>query len=276
MNVDKENTPEISIIMPVYNTEKYVGQAIESVLSQSFKDFEFIIIDDCSTDTSYQICEQYAKKDTRIRLYRNNENKGISYTRNALIDLSQGRYIAIQDSDDISSMDRLHICYGFLEKNPNYAVVSGSNIIIDATWKIIWKRIYKNNIEKIILKKSPVSQASCMFKKVIFEEVGWYDCSLNYWEDYDLWLRMYARGYKIYNLDFVLLWYRISQWQSKMTHLITTLKNTIYIQKRASEKYNMKVKLSDQLYWYLEKILLYFPEKLIFFLFRCMHYKEWK
>ena len=263
---------KVSVIMPVYNTEKYVAEAIESILNQTFKDFEFIIIDDCSTDWSYQICKEYAKKDKRIRLFRNDKNMGISFTRNKLIELANTNYIACQDSDDVSESNRLELTYNFLVNNPDYWVVSWNNIIIDEEWKIIWYRKYSNNIEKIILKKSPISQPSSMFRKDVFWEVGWYDKNLNYWEDYDLWCKMYAKNYKIKNLDKYLLRLRIRRWQTKSDKLKQTIKNTIFIQKRANKEYWIKASLSDKIYWLLESLLLLLPSSLILFLFKKLEY----
>ncbi len=268
--------PKISVIMPVFNTEKYLDDSIQSILNQSFCDFEFIIVDDCSTDTSFEICEKYAKKDKRIQLYRNKKNMWISFTRNRLISLSQTNYIATQDSDDISEKERLKLCYEFLENNKNYAVVSGNNTIIDEAWKIIWCRKYSDHIENTILKKSPISGASSLFRKDVFEKVWWYDATLNYGEDYDLWLRLFANSYKIKNLQENLLQYRVRKWQTKSNKLKETLKNTLFIQKRAITKYKIKASFSDRVYHFLEKILLLFPDFLILWLFKKLEYKTWK
>ncbi|USN57519.1 MAG: glycosyltransferase family 2 protein [Candidatus Peribacteria bacterium] len=116
-------TPLISVIMPVYNTERFVGEAIESILNQTFTDFEFIVIDDGSTDSSREIIQHYAQQDQRIRAFQNEENKGISYTRNKLIELTNTNYIATQDSDDISLPQRLELSYNYLENHPKCAVV---------------------------------------------------------------------------------------------------------------------------------------------------------
>lgn len=93
--------PLVSIITPLYNSEKYIAETIESVLAQTYSNWEMIIVDDCSKDNSTKIVEEYQKKDRRIKLYRNEINKGVSYTRNRAIDLSQGKYIAFLDSDDL-------------------------------------------------------------------------------------------------------------------------------------------------------------------------------
>ncbi len=271
-----KNNPKISVIMPVYNTDKFVWEAIESILKQSFKDFEFIIIDDCSTDQSYQVCNEYAKNESRIRLYRNKENIWISETRNKLIELCKGEFIATQDSDDISVNNRLKLSFDFLIQNHDYAVVSGNNIIVNQVWKTIGARIYSNNIKKTILKKSPVSQPSSMFVKNVFIQVGWYDRSINYGEDYDLWLKIYSVGYKIKNLDKFLIKYRLHGNQTKSTKLRQTLKNTIFIQKRAINKYKIKASLSDYIYLFLEKCLLFLPEKFVLFFFKKTAYKNAK
>ena len=97
--------PRISVIMPLYNAEKYVEQAINSILNQTYQDFELIIVDDKSTDKSYEICRRI--KDKRIRLFQNNCNFGISQTRNIALQHTNGEYIAIMDDDDIAPLYRL-------------------------------------------------------------------------------------------------------------------------------------------------------------------------
>ena len=266
----------ISVIMPVYNTEKYVWEAIESILNQSFKDFEFIIVDDCSRDNSYKICEEYSKKDNRIKLYKNEKNKWISFTRNKLINISITNYIVSQDSDDISEKDRLKLSFIFLKNNKDYAVVSWNNIIINEKSEITWYRKYSNNLEKIILKKSPISQPSSMFKKNVFLEVWWYNKNLNYGEDYDLWLKFYSKWYKIKILDENLLKYRIRLGQVKKSKLKETIKNTIFIQKRAVKEYWIKDTFWDKVYFMLENILLYLPSSFVMFLFKKIEYKKFR
>ena len=91
----------VSIIMPVYNVEKYIRQSIESVINQTYKDWELLIMDDCSKDSSYQIMEEYAAKDERIKIQRAEKNKGVVKVRNSLTQMANGRYIAFLDSDDL-------------------------------------------------------------------------------------------------------------------------------------------------------------------------------
>lgn len=115
--------PEISVLMPMYNAEQYVLEAVNSILNQSFIDFEFIIIDDCSTDRTFEIVKNI--EDDRIRLFRNDENLKISATLNKGLDLAKGKYLARMDADDISRPNRLEIQYQYLESNPHIDMCGG-------------------------------------------------------------------------------------------------------------------------------------------------------
>jgi len=266
-------TSKISIIMPVYNTEKYVWEAIENILSQTFTDFEFIIIDDASTDKSYEICKKYAEKDSRMKLFKNEVNMWISFTRNKLISLTNTNYIASQDSDDISELDRLELSYNFLENNWDYWAISWNNLIIDENSTIIWKRFYSDNIKNIILKKSPLSNPSSMFKKDIFIKLWWYEEWLNYWEDYDLWLKMHFNWYKLKVLNNFLLKLRIRKWQTKSSKLKETLRNTIKLQRKYINLW-LKPSFWDRFYIFSEQILLFLPNIVILKLFKILEYRN--
>ena len=124
---------KVSILMPMYNSEKYIKESIDSILNQDYKNFELIIVDDGSRDSSVKIVEKY--NDSRIILYKNIENKGLPYTRNKLLNLSSGEYIALLDSDDIALKNRIKTQVEFLEKNKNIDIV-GSSAIIFGKYKI--------------------------------------------------------------------------------------------------------------------------------------------
>ncbi len=116
-------SPKVSVLMPAYNVEKYIGEAIDSVLNQTFTDFEFIIINDGSTDNTAKIIKQYAKKDKRIRFIDRQINKGFIATLNECLDNAIGEYVAKMDSDDISLPARLEKQVSFLERFPNIGMV---------------------------------------------------------------------------------------------------------------------------------------------------------
>ena len=109
----------VSIITPNYNCEKYISQTIESVLAQTYANWEMIIVDDCSTDNSYQIALEYAKKDKRIHVYKNEINSGAAKSRNVAIQMAQGDYVAFLDSDDLWAPEKLEKQLNFM-KNNNY------------------------------------------------------------------------------------------------------------------------------------------------------------
>ena len=264
----KNNKPLVSVIMPVYNTKDFVWEAIESILNQTFEEFEFIIVDDWSTDGSYEICEEYAKKDKRIRLYKNEKNSWVAYTKNRLIELSTTDYLASQDSDDVSTQNRLKLQYKFLEEHKEYAVVWWDNIIIDEEWKVIWHRSYSDDIRNVILKKSPVSHPTTMMRKSDFLSVWWYS-KVKYVEDYDLWIKFYTQWYKIKNINKDLLKYRIRKWAQKW-HVKETIRWTLNCQKKAYEK--IKPSFSDRAYHICLWCLTLLPNKVIMELFKLVTY----
>lgn len=266
--------PLVSVIMPVYNTKQWVCEAIESILNQTFKDFEFIIVDDFSDDWSYEICQKYAEKDKRIKLYRNDKNEWLCYTRNKLIELTNTDYIASQDSDDISKKNRLELEYRFLLDNSEYSVVWWNCEIIGENWKKIWLRRYSDNIPGTILKKSPIANPTSMFRKSNLYKVWWYTNNkiLDGTEDYDLWLNLYSHWYWIKNLKEFLLEYRIRKWQTK-SDIKKILKSTIYIQKKYIKLW-VKASFSDKIYILCEHILLLLPNRFINFLFKKLTYRK--
>ncbi len=271
---------KVSVVMPVYNTEKYVWEAISSILSQTFSDYEFIIIDDCSSDNTYNICKEYSEKDSRVKVYKNKYNIWVVKTRNELFKKvdNSSKYIAIMDADDISNPDRLLKQYQFLEKNKDISVLWWSIEIIDYNSEVIWYRKYPNNFKKVsssILKKSPFAQPSVMIRKIDLLKVWYYNIDFERCQDYELWFRFFDLWYKLTNIDDYLIKYRVFEWQWKSKHLKLTLKNTIKIQ----SKYIYKKKyfnINSFIYHNLLKIITIFPNSVILKLFKILEYKNAK
>lgn len=271
--------PLVSVIMPVHNSERYVGAAIESILAQSYSNFEFIIIDDCSTDTSWDIIQKYAKKDTRIKAVRNEKNLKIVKTRNKGFRLANkdAKYYAIMDSDDISLPKRLEKQVQFLEMHASYGAVGGHNIIINSQGKTIGYRRYTTSwraIKRSITRVDPLSQPSTMIRAEAIKKVGPYNERYTRCQDYELWLRI-ATIYKITNLDTYLLQYRISETQGKSTHLKKTLKFTLEIQKKwlFHKKF---FRIENALYHIGLRALLVMPKQTILKLFKLISYTKEK
>lgn len=200
--------------MPVYNGEKYLKASIESVLSQSFHDLEFLAIDDGSTDSSKNIIEEYQKKDNRIVYLKNKENIGLQKTLNKGLSFCKGEYIARIDSDDIwCDGDKLRKQINFLEKNPDYALIgTDMEMIGESGEKIQTVRFKKSDAEirNSILFSSPFAHPSVLINMKALQKMGFYSTEEKHRnvEDYELWLRL-GMKYKFANLHDISLKYRI-------------------------------------------------------------------
>lgn len=195
---------EISVIMGVYNDEKYLSKAIKSVLEQSYCNFEFIICNDCSIDKSEEIIKKFQEKDDRIIYLKNKQNLGLATTLNKCIDNASGKYIARMDSDDISLPNRLQAQHDFLEKHLEFDVVGTLAYFIDEYDKAYKKFNRMENVElKDGVKKSQIIHPTAMIRKSALLNVNKYSVNKNTQraEDYDLWCKILEKGGKIKNLQ---------------------------------------------------------------------------
>jgi len=206
----RKERPKVTVLMSVYNGAKYIREAIDSILNQTFKDFEFLIIDDGSTDSSAEIIRSYS--DPRIRLIQNEKNIGLTRSLNNCVKLARGEYIARQDADDISFPHRLERQVRFLDEHENVGVVSSSIVKINeggeeiGTWRLSTDNdVIKQNLMRDI---NQFSHPSSMFRKKCAERVGAYREQLKASEDYDLWLRI-AEEFEVSNIKEPLCKYRV-------------------------------------------------------------------
>ena len=192
---------KISVLIPVYNVEKFVEEAIGSILNQSYKDLEIIIIDDFSTDSTPDLIQNLCAEDDRILFLRNNKNEGIVYTLNKAFKVSTGKYILRMDGDDISAYDRVEKKLQFLESNKDIALVGCSIISINILGLAIGKRKYYNEsnlLLKILKYTTPVSHIWLSRREVYYTLNGYRDIPGA--EDYDFLLRAITCGFNISNL----------------------------------------------------------------------------
>ena len=219
------NTPMISVLMPVYNAEKYVGEAVESILNQTYSDFEFIIIDDCSTDGSYQILQSYAAKDNRIKLYRNDVNLRLPKTLNFGISQAQGKYIVRMDADDISLPERFAKQIEFMESNPTIGVSGTYSIAFDSNNSNLYT-IEVPLTHELIKAYSffvccKMIHPSIIARRELFAKIGRFSFNESLGglaEDYALWTEMLYGGVVFANLGHVLLKYRLTP--SQITNVL--------------------------------------------------------
>lgn len=167
--------PKISVLIPVFNSEKFLQKCLESVLKQNFSDFEVIICDDKSTDESVKIIKNFQKKyGKKIIFLQNEKNLGIAKTRNILAKKAKGKYVAWMDSDDIMLENRLSMQYDFLEKNPQIGILGTNFWILMKNGEKIARNPPETNDEivKNLFLRNPFGQNTIMIRKEIFEKIG--------------------------------------------------------------------------------------------------------
>jgi glycosyltransferase involved in cell wall biosynthesis len=196
--------------MAVYNGEEYLHSSINSVLKQTFSDFELIIIDDCSNDKTYNIINDF--KDSRIVYSRNIKNIGQTPSLNIGVKLSKGKYIARIDADDLYIDNKLEKQFYFMEKNPEITVCGTQSKCIDENGNIYSSRLFPKTESDIVFRsffQSPIMHVSAMIRKSEFEHVGFYNEEFPICADFELWSRMIIKGHKLVNLNENLTMFRI-------------------------------------------------------------------
>lgn len=201
--------PKISVLMPVYNAEKFLKEAIDSILNQTFKDFEFLIINDASTDNSKKIIMSYGDK--RIRYFENKKNLGVAKTLNRGLRLAKGKYIARMDADDVSYSQRLEMEYNEIIKDSKVAIIATFYEVINENGKYLYlvkDACLAEEIYYTLQFRNCLGHPTVMFNKkiILYEFNGYYNREA---EDYDLWLRV-SKKYKILKIAKVLHQLRIS------------------------------------------------------------------
>lgn len=175
--------PKVSVLMPVYNGGDYIAEAIESIINQTFTDWELIIGDDGSTDSTEEIIKSY--QDKRINYYKNTENKGHTYTKYSLLDKSSGEYIAFLDADDVSMPERLEYQVRFLDENPDYGLCGTCGVMITPDGKKMKNILYADKHEYIkcgLLFSAVFIQSSIMVRRSLYKEY-YYDPEIPLVED---------------------------------------------------------------------------------------------
>ncbi len=225
--------PKISLIMSVYNGEDYIAEAIDSVLNQSFTDWELIVINDCSTDKTAEILSKYELLDKRVKVYTNEVNLRLPSSLNKALSLAEGKYIARMDADDICLPDRLSKQYDFMEKNQDVALSSCrfmtlKNGVISSGG--CGGRSDAESIKALLLVTNPILHPGIIAKAEVIKQLG-YDKNFTCTEDMELWTRFVLAGYKIEILSEYLMIYRLHDKQITGTTLEKQHKEVVTVQK---------------------------------------------
>lgn len=241
-----KDSPKVSVVMPVYNGERYLQESIESILNQTFNDFEFLIVNDCSTDQSEEIIRRYANKDNRIHLIINPKNLGIAEATNIGIANAHGEYIALMDQDDISLPERFEKEISFLETHPDVAVL-GSNIrvlkedgqlhdrhaVLETPGLVRWGLLFGNQIQN----------PTVMIQKNIFSKHGFAYENYMPTQDYQLWLRLSAK-FNMANLPDSLLIHRLHN-ASASVNMRNLLSPNLLQMRKVFIKENLDLEVTD-------------------------------
>lgn len=249
----------VSVLMPAYNAERYLADSIESILNQTFKNFELIVIDDCSRDNTKEILQKYSKKDKRINAVYNEKNLDIAENRNKALKLAKGRYIAWQDADDISLPNRLMHQKEYLDKNPRVGIVGGYLDFFSDTSEYVSTRKYcekDSEIRKKIFRYAPVAQPAAMIRMECFKKVGKFNKNVPVAEDLDMNFRI-GEYYEFANLQESVIRYRVNYNSSTFKRLREMESHTISIRKKYFENQKYRATLADKIYNYLQWVSIF-------------------
>lgn len=259
-------TPKISIIMAVYNGGEFLSDSILSILNQTYKDFEFIIINDGSTDNSLKIVEDLQKNDGRIKIINNAQNLGLTKSLNVGFFASKGEYIARLDAGDISLPERIEKQVEFLDENKNIGLVGAWMYIINTKGEVLREIKYPTGdkkLKKALINYNPFVHSSIMIRREILPKMNIYDEDYKYTQDYKLYFDLYPY-IEFANIPITLVKYR------KSPNSITSRKNRS--QMAFANKARMyAIKLGYYSKWNYVYIIKYYlisliPTKLKFFI----------
>lgn len=201
--------PLVSVIIPAYKAADVIGEAIQSILDQTYRNLEIIIIDDCSPDTTWDIIQSYAQKDTRIVAHKNAQNMGIGGNRAKGIELARSEFICWQDADDISTPDRIEKQVTYLQEHPKVGVVGGFIEFFGGSEPTSIRKYAEHDaqLRQTIFRYNPVAQPASMFRKECYTKLGVYDPALTVSEDLDMLFRV-GTQYEFANVQSLVLHYR--------------------------------------------------------------------
>lgn len=264
--------PKVSIILPVHNAGKYLIDCLNSLLTQTYKNFELIIVDDHSTDKSKKILREYDAKYKSIKLIRNKKQMGVSETVKIAISHTTGDYIARMDADDIALPTRLEKQVNYLEKHKKTVAIGGQCYTIDSNNKLIGRKTFPTefkDIYKYIFRFIPVQQPTLMIaKKRLPENFVYYVDGMNTAEEVELFFKLFTYG-KVENLDEPVLLYRIHDQNTSLKNVKETFLLTLVARIKAIFRYGYKPNTSGVMYTILQTIVvLLLPQKLILALYK--------
>ncbi|NLZ24727.1 glycosyltransferase [Candidatus Dojkabacteria bacterium] len=261
----KKSNPLVSIVIPVHNGEKYVKEAIDSCINQTYRDIEIIVVDDASTDNTLNILKEYGERITVLPVEKQN---GLGNVINIGIRRSKGKYIARMDADDIMYPTRIEKQVKYLESNPNCVAIGGQIDIIDEDSNITGHREYAvedKDIKRNRFLFQPFAHPAVTLRKSTVEEIGLYPENMWKVEDVKFFLILSTKG-EYHNLEDTVLKYRMTFKTESQSKMLDHFKKTDDIRKWAIKELNIKPTFREYVIWYIQKIgvrvLSIFPSSL--------------
>ena len=238
---DSSSLPRVSVVMPVHNGLPYLSESIESILRQSLKDFEFVILDDCSTDETGAVLRDWQQLDDRIRVFESRQNLGLAGSSNYVVTKARAPLIARMDADDVAHPERLKRQWEIFQEHPGAQLVGTLWEGIDACGRRVrprdrWRLVRRSTF-------APFPHGSVMFRRQAFDQIGGYREVCDFWEDLDFFLRMAATGRVIVIPD-VLYDYRFHDRGSRLTVKMEKVEDAVGLmhrcvsERRAGRDYN--------------------------------------
>lgn len=238
-----EKQPKVSIIMGIYNCESTLRESIESIINQTYTNWELIMCDDCSKDNTFNVAKEYKEKyPNKIKLIKNEKNLTLGPTLNRCIELVEGKYIARQDGDDLSSIDRLQKQVEFIEKNNKWDLVGTGMTSFDDNGNHGMRFTKEIPMPKDLMKGTTFAHATILIKSNVMKDLNGYseESCTNQVEDYHLWFRFFEKGYRGYNLQESLYYVREDREAYKRKNLKRRL-NEIKVMIEGCKRLNLSI-----------------------------------
>lgn len=268
--------PKVSVVIPVFNASDTLPSSVESILKQSYTDFELILIDDGSSDDSWALITEYSRIDPRVIALQNEVNLGISRTRNKGLSFARGEFLMWQDADDISLPDRMEKQCEYLDHHPREGMVGGSlEVFSNQTVRGI-RRYPTEDVEirKMIFRFSPIAQPAAMIRMSALKAVGDYNIHLKAAEDLEMTFRI-GELFELANIPDVVLRYRLSSTSATYKHLRAMEKATISMRLKYARSERYSANLLDISFNLLHFISIWLiPPRLKLWLFDLIRNKD--
>lgn len=262
----------VSVVMPVYNACEFLSEAVKSILSQTYRNFEFIIVDDASEDSSWQIIQNLAREHKQIKIYRNPQNLGVSETVKKAISLTKGEFLARMDADDIALPERLEKQVNSLLNHKETVAVGGQCLLIDKNGDFIGEKTFPtsfSDIYKYIYKFVPLQQPTLMIARDrLPKQFKYYRDGMDTAEEVELLFKLFQHG-KVENLPDTVLMYRLHDKNTSLRDIRKTFLLTLLARMRGVLLYGYKPTLGGVAITLLQTALtLFLPRKLSLFLYK--------